>query len=60
MVAETPIQVAERIERETGEWLKEHGYNPIVAHLHTEAIHLQNKVLSAEALKEILLMGAKR
>ncbi len=53
---ETALQVAERIERETGEWLKEHGYHPTVAHLHVEAIHLQNKVLSAEVLKEILAL----
>lgn len=53
---ETAFQVAERIERETGEWLKEHGYHPTVAHLHIEAIHLQNKVLSAEVLEEILAL----
>ena len=53
---ETALQVAERIERETGEWLKEHGYHPTVAHLHIEAIHLQNKVLSTKVLEGILLL----
>ncbi len=52
---ETPLQVAERIEKETGEWLKEHGYHPTVAHLHIEAIHLQNKVLSVEVMNELLM-----
>ena len=56
MTNETPLQVAERIERETGEWLREHGYHPTVAHLHIEAIHLQNKVLSVEVMKELLSM----
>ena len=54
MTNETPLQVAERIEKETGEWLKEHGYHPTVAHLHIEAIHLQNKVLTTELLTELL------
>ena len=53
---ETAIQVVERIELETGEWLKEHGYHPTVAHLHIEAIHLQNKVLSTKVLEEILML----
>ncbi len=41
------LKLVDKIEQETREWLKKHGYNTSVAHIHTETTHLQIKLLSA-------------
>lgn len=50
----TEIERLEQIERETGDWLDTHGYNPTVAHLRLDAMSLHNKLLTAPLVRSLV------
>jgi len=47
------LATAQRIEKETQDWLKEHGYNPLVGRIHLDAMEFQNNIYKIELEKEL-------
>ena len=53
-MAQTIMSKAVRIERETADWLKKNGYNPIVARINLNAQELQIERKKIQVGKELI------